>query len=458
MKRCVRDFLTIVIILLLVADPADGIYISVKETDVPIERLIQNCEKYVDAHPRDASGHSVLARLHGLAYFIGTTQSLRVTSEGDTERLPNVVGDFTYFPYDWLKVTPVHLGEHLIRGIEHYQMALQNSERDGITRMGMAYLYEQGIDAAGEIGLPPSSQSVTEFERKKSIERRVARFLKADSPHTSLPRWVRANLETACAYLPNDTSTLDPAERKNAGLLLSALWKERALIIYRGLFEEALKGKEVYYPLGAPEVGQAIIRTASHGPLKPTPQELKEIEIVKQKTAKLPPTSQIVTPIVFSLQPNLNFFELTDSSKRVDFDLDGAHQSTWPWLAQDTYLLVWDPKHSGKITSGLQLFGSVTWWMFWENGYQPLAMLDDNGDGWLTDDELIGIAAWNDKNGNAVSDPREVVSLGELGITAINTTFETDSEGIMWQPEGLQMGDGQTLPTFDWVPVPVSTN
>lgn len=44
-------------------------------------------------------------------------------------------------------------------------------------------------------------------------------------------------------------------------------------------------------------------------------------------------------------------------------------------------LLVRDPQHKSKIESGRQLFGNVTWWMFWRNGYQALAALDDTMDG-----------------------------------------------------------------------------
>ena len=51
---------------------------------------------------------------------------------------------------------------------------------------------------------------------------------------------------------------------------------------------------------------------------------------------------------------------------------------------------------------GLQLFGSVTWWLFWEDGYAPLAALDDNHDGRLEGAELKGIAIWFDRNGNGV--------------------------------------------------------
>jgi len=74
-------------------------------------------------------------------------------------------------------------------------------------------------------------------------------------------------------------------------------------------------------------------------------------------------------------------------------------------------LLVWNPSRSGNIKCRAQLFGGYTWELFWKNGYEPLAVLDQNKDGSLRGSELAGLAAWNDRNSNGVSDPGEVVPL-----------------------------------------------
>ena len=44
------------------------------------------------------------------------------------------------------------------------------------------------------------------------------------------------------------------------------------------------------------------------------------------------------------------------------------------------------------------MFGSVTWWLFFSDGYRALDTLDDNRDGRLTGSELSGIAVWFDRN------------------------------------------------------------
>jgi hypothetical protein len=138
----------------------------------------------------------------------------------------------------------------------------------------------------------------------------------------------------------------------------------------------------------------------------------------------------------------------------VTFNLDGsdlAHR--WPWVKPDTGILVWDPEHTVAITSGTQLFGSVTWWFFWSNGYQPLAALDDDGNGWLSDRELSGIAVWRDKNQNGVADPGEVIAATVLGIRRIAVRPYGAMSGGLYHPFGIQFQDGNSVATYDWVPV-----
>ena len=118
----------------------------------------------------------------------------------------------------------------------------------------------------------------------------------------------------------------------------------------------------------------------------------------------------------------------------------------------DTALLVWDPARSGKIESGLQLFGSVTWWIFWHHGYQPLSLLDDDGDDRLIANELRGLSVWQDRNGDGKSAPHEVRSLASAGIRELSLRWIVDDRGVRTAPRGLRLRDGTWLPTYDWVP------
>jgi len=165
-----------------------------------------------------------------------------------------------------------------------------------------------------------------------------------------------------------------------------------------------------------------------------------------------------ITPIIFSLAPTQNIETLLDPSKTVTFNLDGTGRpQSWPWLKPTTSILVWDPKSTGQITSGKQLLGSVTWWIFWPDGYHALDALDDNRDGQLTGEELKGLAIWTDKNANGKSDPGEVISLESAGVTALETRATAADGQSPMNAIGLRTKDGQLLPTWDWVVHPAST-
>ncbi len=143
--------------------------------------------------------------------------------------------------------------------------------------------------------------------------------------------------------------------------------------------------------------------------------------------------------------------ELLAPDVHVTFDLDGFGSSVWTWLQPSTGILVWDPGHTGSIQSGLQLFGSVTWWMFWRDGFQALAALDDNHDGWLSGKELAGLAVWMDHNQNGKSDAGEVIPLADAGIVRIGVSASADASGMLTNPRGIEFIDERLTPSYDWI-------
>jgi hypothetical protein len=143
---------------------------------------------------------------------------------------------------------------------------------------------------------------------------------------------------------------------------------------------------------------------------------------------------------------------LVDAEAAVTFDLDGSGlRRQWGWITPKAAWLVYDPQSDGQITSALQMFGNVTFWIFWRDGYAALRSLDDDGDGALRGTELHGIALWQDTNGNGLSDAGEVRSVSESGITAISCAGELDGTGTSWCPTGVTFSNGTTRPTYDWV-------
>ena len=147
--------------------------------------------------------------------------------------------------------------------------------------------------------------------------------------------------------------------------------------------------------------------------------------------------------------------DLEAPEARVAFDVDGSGLGReWSWITPEAAWLVYDRKAEGKITSGRQLFGNVTFWMFWSNGYGPLDALDSNRDGTLTGEELAGLALWHDANGNGVADPGEVKPLSAYGIVAVSTKWQTlpdHPDKIAISPTGVTFQDGATRPTFDLI-------
>ncbi|MGD2134095.1 MAG: hypothetical protein PVI23_14980 [Maricaulaceae bacterium] len=159
-----------------------------------------------------------------------------------------------------------------------------------------------------------------------------------------------------------------------------------------------------------------------------------------------------ITPILAPLEADLPFNALVDPDAAVAFDLDGSGlDRQWGWITPDAAWLVWDPAGEARIESGLQMFGSISFFAFWDDGYQALSALDDNHDEVLSGIELEGLAFWTDADSNGVSDPGEVRPVTEHGVAAIATRSVPYTEGFPYQPVGLTMTDGTTRATYDWI-------
>jgi tetratricopeptide (TPR) repeat protein len=231
--------------------------------------------------------------------------------------------------------------------------------------------------------------------------------------------------------------------------------KKEAVKLYRDLIERAWEKEK---GLKRAPLGWHSVTAEAAGyltPLLDATQDGKEIAILMDRTARLKRIPRPVTPIAIPLRDGLKAKDLEDRSARVAFDLDGSGlPQRWTWVTRDAGWLVYDHRGTGKIDSALQLFGNVTFWLFWENGYQALAALDEDGDGMLTGKELQGLAIWHDANGNGVCDPGEVKSLAEWGIVGLSCRYERDPshpDGMVYSPAGVRLRDGQTRPSFDLI-------
>jgi hypothetical protein len=231
--------------------------------------------------------------------------------------------------------------------------------------------------------------------------------------------------------------------------------KKEAIQAYRALIADAWKKEK---DLKALDLGGHTIVAETAGyliPLLDKEKDKQEIATLTERAAHLNRLPRPITPIAIPLRDGLRARDIEDPRAAVAFDADGSGlRRSWTWITKDAGWLVYDPHGKGSVTSGLQMFGGVTFWLFWRTGYDALASLDDNGDGVLTGAELKGLALWHDANGNGVCDPGEVKPLSEYGIVAVSCRFERDPhhpDRIAFSPQGVTFRDGKTRPTFDIV-------
>ncbi len=106
--------------------------------------------------------------------------------------------------------------------------------------------------------------------------------------------------------------------------------------------------------------------------------------------------------------------------KTVEFDIDAdGDKDTIEWMAGDGDALLVDNR-DGQAASdmdGARLFGDQGG--KYANGFEKLSQLDVNGDGALTDAELLGLALWND-DGDAVVEEGELISALSAGVERIS--------------------------------------
>jgi len=142
---------------------------------------------------------------------------------------------------------------------------------------------------------------------------------------------------------------------------------------------------------------------------------------------------------------------LVDRRSEVAFDFTGQGELLQlGWLNDNAAWLVWDPKERARVTSGFQLFGSVTWVASWDNGYLALGALDDDGDGRIAGDELRGLSLWHDANRNGASDIGEVKPVAAHKIVALDYAHMRASADAWVSETGVTFANGDTRPTYDW--------
>jgi len=140
----------------------------------------------------------------------------------------------------------------------------------------------------------------------------------------------------------------------------------------------------------------------------------------------------VVSPILVDLSGT--GLQLTDAPHGVSFDLAGlGHRSMVGWTAPgaDNAFLILDRNSNGLVDDGKELFGTATPQPdpvppASRNGYAALAVFDVNGDGQITvaDPIYYELRLWRDTNHNGITDPGELISLQDAGVTSIGLDYK----------------------------------
>jgi hypothetical protein len=224
-----------------------------------------------------------------------------------------------------------------------------------------------------------------------------------------------------------------------------------AIADYRAVVKQAWQEDQKLRGLGP---SQRVFSSEAAGyliPLLDKERDAEEIADLQSKQAKIRALPRAITPVAVPLRDDAAPAALVDDRARVRFDADGTGAREWTWITPDAGWLVYDAAGRGEITSALQLFGNVTFWLFWSNGYEPMRALDDNHDGELAGPELRHLAIWRDADRDGVADRGEVLPLGSHGIVAVSCEHVEvdDARFAAISPAGVRLANGATRPTYD---------
>lgn len=429
-------------------------------TPVPISRLIKNVSEYVQKNPEDAHGYYTLGRLHSYAFakeeIEKPLESVFVLSE--------ILPRFAPWESIYLEADKEQLSDkqksHLLESVHYYFIAARKNPDRGLYFLGLAWMLEQGAPYAKELKWPRVYSSL-DADHKANHSDYLHEFIEQNTKNGNaddgpgIP-YLKKHITRYTYCILDIWNKTDAKGKSRLSEFLPIWWREFALEMYRRAYSLSihyeLKEKSVFNmpqnQVGV-EAGRAIIRLLDNYP--DSPEKSWEIELIEKSIQIAASGFGAITPIVFSLSPNNSLHSRLDTQSTVSFDLDGFGAANYPWVKPDTAILVWDPERGGKITSGRQLFGSVTWWMFWRDGYEAMASLDDDDNGWLEEVELNGLALWQDRNSNGVSDSGEVTPIEQTEVEKLSVHPSTRRGWTIECHKGLILHSGEVLPTYDWI-------
>jgi hypothetical protein len=381
--------------------PADRV------SEVPIERLLANIERNAQGLT-PAQKARAIGRLHLLAY-LRQSEKLAVYRDRPDDVAEGFIGDCATLDEqvlgkgnrNWPKAKPGELCE-----ARTYSLG---------PRHEVPYVEDKPLSATAHL-----TAAIDAYMRARELE----------------PENLRTRLALAFAF--DRAGRLDEARA------------ELRFVVRKGLDLVPLSdtpGK----PKTEWDLHVVLSEAAGHFTLIAEREDDKRMIVELKHRLDLAPPLMFITPIFVPLEANADVSSMIDRSPSVAFDFSGqGERMQLGWLTGKAAWLVWDPHKTGRIDSGFQMFGSVTWIAFWENGYLPLGALDDDGDGKIAGDELSGLALWCDTNSNGISDPGEVKPLGDYKIVALGYAYERAGDTMWIAKAGATFANGEVRPSYDW--------
>jgi hypothetical protein len=437
--------------------------------DVPVARLVANLTQYIKEHPDDAEGYYRLGRVHTMALetklesVMGYDGVTPRPAEGYWARRTNTSGEKP------VQSTPAETRTHLAEALRLLNRALAMRPTDARFRLTLAAALEAGEPLREQVSevwpLAPIAGALnpTDAGKQYVIDVVEQNFRSPTSQSYEVLRQYLVSgydpdlrdIVMTLAYQNRDK----PDVRTLIQRLRSEDWAHQIENQYFTAMSYALPadGRAEQKPIWGGmdnwvsyEAGKAFIRVVEAR--RSRPSDFIRLRVARETIRAFDslPTPRAITPIVMDFA-GVSLAGI-ESKKVTSFNLDGSDlPQRWTWVTPGTGILVWDPERLGRITSGRQLFGSATWWVFFDDGYQALDTLDDNRDGVLSRGELDGLAVWFDRNENGISDNTEVVPVDALQIAAIACRATAVEGHTLTNPAGFTLQNGAKLATYDWV-------
>lgn len=446
--------------------------------DAPADRLVKNLEAKLKEQPKDAKTRYRLGRVHYLVLELKKSDIPIWEHRHDETDVPTEGGWSRGFDFDDKKKAELaekDLLPHLDEAIKNLNKALELAPGDWETqaraRLTLACTLKAGEPFRAKASALPETPDELDAKaaRVETIRKLVdslGKDPKAKDQLAALFAWPDAPEEQprkrAIAAKLLLERRADKAVEKDVEELLAKDWtSQTAFQFYKAMkLADANERKPKEAPIWGSLTDYAVYESAKgyldaeKGTDAAAKKRIAEAQAIVKKLDNLPRPNAI-TPIILADHPTSGVAELADPARSSAFDLDGTGApQRWTWLKPDAGLLCWDPSGAGRITSGWQLFGSVSWRLLFDDGYEALDALDDNRDGRLSGPELVGLSVWFDKNGDGVSDPDETTPVAVLGITALSCRPDGASGESPMSSAGVTFADGRTLPTYDWIAHP----